>query len=86
MGLSILQVLRNPLVHAASHTTFSEPFSEAIFPNLVVGLFHINPHRQGMMLVLKAIFDLLGDVGNLVLSGVVLMKACLLWGNYAVLF
>ena len=67
-GLSIVQVLQNPLVHAARHITLSELFSEAILPNLVVGLFHINPHRQGMVLVLEAIFDLLGYVGNLVVG------------------
>ena len=38
-----------------------------------------------MLFILEAILDLLGNVGHLVLSGMVLPKACLLWSDDVVL-
>jgi hypothetical protein len=85
-GLPIVQVLRDPLVHAAGHAALLEFQPQSILPDLVKGLFHVNPHRQCVLLVLEAIFDLLGDVCDLVFSRTVLSKACLLWCNDVVLF
>ena len=84
-GVPICQVLGDTLVHTSRYTTFLEFKSEPIFPDPVICLLHVYPHCQCMLLILEAILDLLGNVRHLVLSGMVLPKACLLWSDEAVL-
>ena len=67
-GFPICQVLGDPMVHTSLYTTFIEFQAEPIFPDLVIGLLHVYPHRQSMLFILKAILDLLGNVGHLVFS------------------
>ena len=84
-GFPICQVLGDPLVHTSRYTTFLEFKSEPIFPDPVICLLHVYPHHQSMLFILKAILDLLGNLGHLVFSGTVLLKACLLWSDDVVL-
>ena len=84
-GFPISQVLGDPLVHTSRYTTFLEFKSEPIFPDPVICLLHVYPHCQSMLFILEAILDLLGNVRHLVLSGMVLPKACLLWNDDVVL-
>ena len=74
-GLPVCQVLGDPLVHTSRYTTFLELQAELIFPDLGVHLFHVCPHRQSMLFILKASFDFLGNVGVMIFSRIVLPKA-----------
>ena len=81
-GFPIGQVLGDPLVHTSRYTTFLELVkSEPVFPDPVICLLHVYAHCQCMLFILEAILDLLGNVHHLVLSGMVLPKACLLWSE-----
>ena len=80
-----LSVLGDPLVHTPRYTIFLEFKSGPIFPDPVICLLHGYPHRQSMLFILKAVLDLLGNVGHLVFSRMVLPKACLLWSDDVVL-
>ena len=75
LGLPIHEVLGDPLAHTSCYTTSLEIHVEPIFSDLV---FHVFLHHQSVLFFLKAILDLLSNVGQLVLSGMVLLKACLL--------
>ena len=83
-GFPICQVLGDPQVHTSRYTTFLE-FKSPIFTDPVICLLHVCPHCQSMLFILKAILDLLGNVGHLVFSITVLPKACLLWSDDVVL-
>ena len=67
------------MVHTTCCATFLEFQAEPIFPDLVIRLFHVYPHRQSMLFSLKFTLDLQGNIGYLVFSGTVLLEVCLFW-------
>ena len=80
----VVLVLSSPFVQPPSNTTLAQFQFQTLFPHLVQGLFKVSPYCKCVLLVLEGIFNSLRDVGDLVLSGPILPKRCLLW--CAVLF
>ena len=79
--LPIYQILKVPLALTSCCTRFLEFRAEPISPDLLVCLFHVYPHHQNMLFILKAILDPLGSVGHLVFSGTLLPRTCLFWSD-----